>query len=134
MNDWLPPGLFAYGSELAAAIDSRLGRTLVGDGDAWIDLPRRLGTADVPSIPVPWGDGALCVDLGPDDIGTWERFAQVHRNEPDPETVAVACAGMAPASHAVSPVTCSIWPPGLRVHSERSQPAQPASTARRWWI
>ena len=90
MNDWLPPGLFAYGSELAAAIDSRLGRALVGDGDAWIDLPRRLGTADVPSIPVPWGDGALCVDLGPDDIGTWERFAQVHRNEPDPETVAVA--------------------------------------------
>ena len=90
MSDWLPPGLFAYGSELAAAIDSRLGRTLVGDGEAWIDLPRRLGTADVASAPVPWGNGALCVDLGPDDVETWERFAEVHRNEPDPDAVAVA--------------------------------------------
>ena len=90
MSDWLPPGLFTYGSELAAAIDSRLGRTLVGDGEAWIDLPRRLGTADVPSAPVPWGNGALCVDLGPDDVETWERFAEVHRDEPDPEAVAVA--------------------------------------------
>ena len=90
MNDWLPPGLFAYGSELAAAIDGRLGRTLVGDGEAWIDLPRRLVTADAPSAPVPWGNGALCVDLGPDDVETWERFAEVHRNEPDPDAVAVA--------------------------------------------
>ncbi|WP_428122045.1 CoA transferase [Candidatus Poriferisodalis sp.] len=90
MSVWLPPGLFAYGSELAAAIDSRLGRTLVGDGEAWIDLPRRLGTADVPSAPVPWGNGALCVDLGPDDVETWEHFAEVHRDEPDPDAVAVA--------------------------------------------
>ncbi|WP_420622829.1 CoA transferase [Candidatus Poriferisodalis sp.] len=90
MSDWLPPGLFAYGSELAAAIDGRLGRTMVGDGQAWIDLPRRLRTADVPSVPVPWGGGALCVDLGPDDVETWEGFAEVHRDEPDPEAVAVA--------------------------------------------
>ena len=90
MNDWLPPGLFAYGSELAAAVDSRLGRALVGDEAAWIDMPRRLGTADMPSDPVPWGNGALCVDLGPDDIETWERFAEVQRNEPEPQAVAAA--------------------------------------------
>ena len=90
MSYWLPPGLFAYGSELAAAIDGRLGRTLAGDGTTWIDMPHRLGTADVPSVPVPWGHGALCVDLGPDDVETWERFAEVHRVEPDPDAVAVA--------------------------------------------
>ena len=93
MSDWLPTGLFAYGSELAAAVDSRLGRALVGDEAAWIDMPRRLGTDDMPSAPVPWGDGALCVDLGPDDIETWERFAEVHRNEPEPEHLAVAAQG-----------------------------------------
>ena len=90
LSDWLPPGLFAYGSELAAEIDSRLGRTLVGDAAMWIDVPRRLGTADTPDEPVPWGDGALCVDLGPDDDETWERFAEVHRDEPEPEAVAMA--------------------------------------------
>lgn len=53
-------------------------------------MPRRLGTAGVPSEPVRWGDGALCVDLGPDDGETWERCAWVHRDEPDPEAVAAA--------------------------------------------
>ena len=86
----MPPGLFAYGAELAAGFDRRLGFTLVGDGTAWIDLPRRLDTADVPAEPLPWGAGALCVDLGPDDHETWERFAEVHRGEPDPEAVAAA--------------------------------------------
>ena len=90
MSDWLPPGLFAYGAELAAALDRRLGRSLAGDGASWIDMPRRLGTADVPSEPVSWGEGALCIDLGPDDTATWERFAEVHRHEPDPEAIAVA--------------------------------------------
>ncbi|WP_423917380.1 CoA transferase [Candidatus Poriferisodalis sp.] len=90
MSDWLPPGLFAYGAELSAEIDCRLGRTLVGDGATWIDMPRRLGTADVPSEPLQWGTGALCVDLGPDDVETWERFADVHRHEADPEVVAAA--------------------------------------------
>ncbi|WP_419840353.1 CoA transferase [Candidatus Poriferisodalis sp.] len=90
MSDWLPPGLFAYGAELAAALDRRLGRSLVGDGASWIDMPRRLGTADVPSEPVPWGEGALCIDLGPDDTATWERFVEVHWHEPDPESIAVA--------------------------------------------
>ena len=90
MNDWLPPGLFAYGTELAAEAERRLGAGAVGDAESWIDMPRRVGTADEPSQPVQWGDGALCVDLGPDDAGTWERFAAVHRDEPDPETVAVA--------------------------------------------
>ena len=53
-------------------------------------MPRRIGAPDVPSAPVRWGDGALCVDLGPDDVGTWERFTHVHRDESDPEAVAVA--------------------------------------------
>ena len=86
----MPPGLFAYGAELAAAVDCRLGRVLVGDGVHWIDAPRRLGRADVPSEPLPWGAGALCVDLGPDDGETWERFVEVHRNEDDPEAVAAS--------------------------------------------
>ena len=90
MRDWLPPGLFAYGAELAAAIDSRVGRALAGDGLHWIDAPRRLESADVPSEPLRWGAGALCVDLGPDDGETWERFAEAHPNEDDPEAVATA--------------------------------------------
>ncbi|MCY4519111.1 MAG: CoA transferase [Acidimicrobiaceae bacterium] len=90
MRDWLPSGLFAYGAELAAEIDSRVGRALAGDGLHWIDAPRRLGSVDVPSEPLRWGAGALCVDLGPDDGETWERFAEVHRNEDDPEAVANA--------------------------------------------
>ena len=90
MSDWLPPGLFEYGTELAAAVDRRLGTGVVGDSQSWIEMPRRVGTTDVPSRPVAWGDGALCVDLGPDDAETWERFAEVHKDELDPEAVAVA--------------------------------------------
>lgn len=90
MSDWLPPGLFEYGTELAAAVDRRLGTGVVGDAERWIEMPRRVGTADAASQPVPWGTGALCVDLGPDDAETWERFADVHRSESDPEAVAVA--------------------------------------------
>lgn len=90
MGDWLPPGLFEYGTELAAAVDRRLGTGVVGDAERWIEMPRRVGTADATTQPVPWGTGALCVDLGPDDVGTWERFAEVHKDEPDPEAVAVA--------------------------------------------
>ena len=87
---WLPPGLFDYGAELAAEVDVRLGCELAGDGREWIDLPRRLGSAHSASKPVAWGDGALCVDLGPEDGETWERFAEVHRDEPDPELVAAS--------------------------------------------
>lgn len=90
MSDWLPPGLFAFGAELAAEIDCRLGRTLAGDGSSWIDAPRQLGAADVPSEPVRWGAGALCVDLGPDDTETWKRFTEVYRHETDSEVVAAA--------------------------------------------
>ncbi|MYG89657.1 MAG: hypothetical protein F4190_14195 [Acidimicrobiales bacterium] len=90
MSDWLPPGLFDYGAELALEVDRRLGAGVVGDARCWIDMPRRLRTADVPSEPVLWGDGALCVDLGPDDGETWERCAEVHRGEPDPEAVAAS--------------------------------------------
>ena len=90
VSDWLPPGLFNVGTELAAAVDRRLGSGVVGDAERWIEMPRRVGTADAAIQPVPWGTGALCVDLGPDDAGTWERFAEVHKDEPDPEAVAVA--------------------------------------------
>lgn len=90
MSDWLPPALFDYGAELAAEAELRLGPDVVGDAACWIDLPRRLETADVAPEPVRWGDGALCVDLGPDDVETWERFAEVHQGEPDPEAVAAS--------------------------------------------
>ena len=90
VSDWLPPGLFDYGAELAAGVDRSLGTGVVGDTERWIDMPRRVGAADVPSEPIRWGDGALCVDLGPDDAETWERFAGVHRDESDAEAVAVA--------------------------------------------
>ncbi len=90
MSDWLPPGLFEYGTELAAAVDRRLGTRVVGEADRWIEMPRRVGAADAATRPVPWGTGALCVDLGPDDAETWERFAEVHKDEPDPEAVAAA--------------------------------------------
>ncbi|WP_419946997.1 CoA transferase [Candidatus Poriferisodalis sp.] len=90
MSDWLPPGLFDYGAELATEADRRLGAGVAGDAACWIDMPRRLGTADEPSEPVRWGDGALCVDLGPDDSETWERFAEVHRDQADPDVVAAA--------------------------------------------
>lgn len=90
MTDWLPPGLFEYGTELGAAVDRRLGTSVVGDAERWIEMPRRVGAADAATQPVPWGTGALCIDLGPDDAETWERFAEVHRSEADPEAVAVA--------------------------------------------
>ena len=90
MRDWLPPGLFACGAELAAGVDRRLGAGVVGDAERWVDMPRRLGAADTPSAPVRWGAGALCVDLGPDDAETWERFAHAHQAESNPELVAVA--------------------------------------------
>ena len=90
MSDWLPPGLFDYGAELAAEMDRRLGTGVVGDAACWIDMPRRLKTADVVSEPVRWGTGALCVDLGPDDGETWERFAEVHQGESDTEAVAAS--------------------------------------------
>lgn len=86
----LPQGLFDYGTELAAEADRRLGAGVVGDAECWIDMPRRRGTTDVPSEPVRWGTGALCVDLGPDDGETWERFAEVHQDELDPEAVAAS--------------------------------------------
>lgn len=88
--DWLPLVLFDYGDELAAAVDRRLGTGVVGDAENWIEMPRRVGAAATATQPVPWGDGALCVDLGPDDSDTWERFAEVHKDEPDPEALAVA--------------------------------------------
>ena len=121
----MPPGLFAYGAELAAAVDCRLGRVLVGDGVHWIDAPRRLGRADVPSEPLPWGAGALCVDLGPDDGETWERFVEVHRNEDDPEAVAAS------AQQWRLPVTPYRRPPAVSDRRRAELPGDPPSAAAR---
>lgn len=90
MTDWLPRGLLDYGTELGAAVDRRLGTSVVGEAEWWIEMPRRFGAVDAATQPVSWGTGALCIDLGPDDVETWERFAEVHRDELDPEVVAVA--------------------------------------------
>ena len=97
VRGWLPPGLFTYGAELAAEVDRRLGATgavgtrvgIVGDAARWLEMPRRLGLValtDTPDQPVLWGDGALCVDLGPDDHETWQRFAALYGHEPGDET------------------------------------------------
>ena len=90
MSDWLPPGLLDFGTELAVEVDRRFGAGVADDARCWIDMPRRLEAANSPSQPVRWGDGFLCVDLGPDDLETWERFAEVHADQPDPEAVAAA--------------------------------------------
>ncbi len=122
---WLPQGLFDYGSELAAAVDQRLGLLVAGDGRAWIDLPRRLGMTDSASVPVLWGDGALCVDLGPDDNQTWERFAEVYRHESNPETVAAAAQEW---RLAVTPYRrLSLAPAGSPTSAKTSKPTSPTS-------
>ena len=61
----------------------------MGDADHWIDMPLRVVAEHTPSAaPVPWGDGFLCVDLGPDDEETWSTFSEVVAAEPDFEAVA----------------------------------------------
>ncbi len=69
----LPPGLWEYAEALGARVEARLG-AVVGDVADWVDAPARLGGLGVRAEPVPWGEGALCVDLGPDDEDTWQRL------------------------------------------------------------
>ncbi len=91
--DHLPAGLLELGQQLGSAIDQRLGRAVVGDTDAWVRMPQLLTephSPQQPTEPVPWGTGALCVDLGPEDESTWQRFASTVADETDVELVASA--------------------------------------------
>ncbi|MDG2113041.1 MAG: CoA transferase [Actinomycetota bacterium] len=86
---WLPDGLHELAAEHGRAIDTSLGAEVVGDGEWWVDLPTRVVARHTePAAPVMWGDGALCVDLGPDDLDTWDTFSSVVAGDPDPESVA----------------------------------------------
>ena len=52
-------------------------------------MPERL--VDNPTDPDPatsWGDGFLCLDLGPEDGATWGRFKDVVEGDEDPESIA----------------------------------------------
>ena len=86
---WLPSRLQERGARLAATIESRLGEEVIGAIDYWLELPERV--VDVPtrpSTPCRWGDGHLCVDIGPDDQTTWRTFAAIAESDRDPESVA----------------------------------------------
>ena len=86
---WLPPLLHERGELLAATIDSRLGTELVAGIDYWLELPERTVREPTrPSTPRRWGEGYLCVDIGPDDESTWETFAPIVESDSDPESVA----------------------------------------------
>ncbi len=109
---WLPTGLFELGDLLGGEISNRLGRfpEPAGSARAWIDMARLMPFAqnnpdnpDRPDNTVMWSptggvvggqhseqSSALCVDLGPEDGPTWQRFAQTVANEPDVEVVASA--------------------------------------------
>lgn len=89
MSGWLPTGLLELGRSIAQDIDRhRYGHGDV-DADHWIELPERVVAEPTrPAAPVLWGDGALCVDLGPDDADTWETFRGVAAGDDDPESIA----------------------------------------------
>ncbi|HCJ85264.1 MAG TPA: hypothetical protein DHV80_01810 [Acidimicrobiaceae bacterium] len=90
MNDyWLPGDLHGRGMELAALIASRAGTDIVGPADYWIDMPEHVvGEPTRPQSATAWGDGFLCIDLGPDDKETWKRFEVLAETDLDPESVA----------------------------------------------
>ncbi|HAF68722.1 MAG TPA: hypothetical protein DCX77_02730 [Acidimicrobiaceae bacterium] len=86
---WLPANLHERGVELADVIVSRVGTDIVGPADYWIEMPERV--VDEPTRPQPatsWGDGFICLDLGPDDKDTWTRFEALAETDHDPESVA----------------------------------------------
>lgn len=78
----LPDGLWEYAEVLGLAVEARLG-AVVGDVTDWVDAPARLGAPHAGAAPQPWGDGALCVDLGPDDGDTWQHFCGAMTNGGD---------------------------------------------------
>ena len=86
---WLPENLNDRGSELAAIITKRMNNDVIDAVEKWVEMPERL--IDKPTRPDPatsWGDGFLCVDLGPEDGATWGRFKDVVEGDEDPESVA----------------------------------------------
>jgi len=86
---WLPGDLDERGRQLAALIASRAGTDIVGPADYWIEMPERV--VDEPTRPQSakaWGDGFLCLDIGPDDKETWTRFEGLAEKDLDPESVA----------------------------------------------
>lgn len=86
---WLPAGLLELAREVALDIDRHRRGAGHLDADYWVELPERLvESPSRPDAPVAWGDGALCVDLGPDDVDTWETFRSVVGGDEDPESVA----------------------------------------------
>ena len=86
---WLPENLNDRGSELAAIIAKRMNNDVLDGVEKWVEMPERL--VDNPTRPDPatsWGDGFLCLDLGPDDSATWGRFKDVVEGDEDPESIA----------------------------------------------
>ena len=86
---WLPENLNDRGSELAAIIAKRMNNDVLDGVEKWVEMPERL--VDNPTRPDPatsWGDGFLCLDLGPDDGATWGRFKDVVEGDEDPESIA----------------------------------------------
>ena len=86
---WLPENLNDRGSELAAIIAKRMNNDVLDGVEKWVEMPERL--VDNPTRPDPatsWGDGFLCLDLGPDDAATWGRFKDVVEGDEDPESIA----------------------------------------------
>ena len=86
---WLPENLNDRGSELAAIITKRMNNDVLDGVEKWVEMPERL--IDNPTRPDPatsWGDGFLCLDLGPDDGATWGRFKDVVEGDEDPESIA----------------------------------------------
>jgi hypothetical protein len=66
----------ALAGEYAAAYAARIGRSVPG---AMVDSLTYLPffchpNPGRPAAPMTWGNGALCVDLGPDDAETWANF------------------------------------------------------------
>jgi len=86
---WLPPRLYERGAQLATTIERRLGEQFIGAIDYWLELPERaVNEPTRPPVPCRWGEGYLCLDLGPDDLATWETFAGIVESDVDPESVA----------------------------------------------
>jgi len=86
---WLPAGLHDLAVAHGAVIDAACSASPVGDASRWVDLPELVVEEPTrPAEPVPWGDGFVSVDLGPDDASTWESFRAVATDDRDPESFA----------------------------------------------
>ena len=91
MNDYLlPENLNDRGLDLAAIIAKRMNNDVIDAVQDWIAMPEQLANNQTrPDAATNWGDGFLCLDLGPEDAGTWNRFRDVIEGDEDPESVAL---------------------------------------------